>query len=131
MGGDGANLGGEQARPDADVPGAPRHVRHEIADAPHGLDDGDGAAAYGLNHGGKTRPKTEGAQHAAPLLSYTRRRLRREAGERLADVAVAQPLQRAIAQLPDTLTRDTEHTADFFERVLTAAIETEVQPQDL
>src|SRR6266576_3627875 len=52
-----------------------------------------------------------------------------EARERLADVAVAQPLQRAIAQLAHPLTRHAQHAADLLERVLPSAVQTEVQPQ--
>src|SRR5678816_917009 len=55
----------------------------------------------------------------------------REAGQRAAHVALAQPLERAVAQLTDTLTRDAEHAADLLERVLAAAVEPEIEPQHL
>src|SRR6266487_880687 len=54
-----------------------------------------------------------------------------EARERLADVAVAQPLQRAITQLAHPLTRHAQHAADLLERVLPSAVQAEVEPQDL
>src|SRR5215208_6187159 len=59
------------------------------------------------------------------------RRLRGEAAERAADVTSAQPLERAIAELPDALARDAEHRADLLERVLAPAFQAEVQPEDL
>src|SRR5688500_13518142 len=54
-----------------------------------------------------------------------------EAAERAADVALTQPLERAIAKLANTLTRDTEHRADLLERVLASTLETEVEAQHL
>src|SRR5260370_38927122 len=62
---------------------------------------------------------------------YTGSGLRRERRERLPDVAVAQPLERAIPQLPHSFARHAEHAADLLERVLAAAVQTEVEPQHL
>src|SRR5262245_29882966 len=81
--------------------------------------------------GGKTRSKTVGAQHAAPLPMANRYALCCEAGQRLSNIAIAQALQRTVTELPHTLTRDAQHAADLFERVLAAAIQAEVQPQHL
>src|SRR3954467_4435105 len=53
--------------------------------------------------------------------------LRGEASECTANVALAQSLQRTIAKLANTLTRDAEHRADLLERVLAPTLETEVQ----
>ena len=47
------------------------------------------------------------------------------------DVALAQALERTVAQLADPLARDAEHRADLLERVLAPALEAEVQPQHL
>src|SRR5882762_9422221 len=52
-----------------------------------------------------------------------------ETGEGFAYIAIAQPLQRTIAQLPHALASHAEHSPDFFQRVLTSAVQTEVQPQ--
>src|ERR1043166_1925200 len=52
-----------------------------------------------------------------------------EASERAADVALAETLERPVAELADPLTGDTEHRADFLERVLAASLETEVEAQ--
>ncbi len=54
-----------------------------------------------------------------------------EAAQRAPDFAFAQPLERAVAQLPHPLTRDAQHGADFLERVLAAPVQTEVQTQHL
>src|SRR6266498_4444029 len=70
---DAPHLDDQRPQPCPDVGQGTHHVRHEVAHPADRLDGGDGAAAYGLNHGGKTRPKTEGAQHAAPLPSHNRR----------------------------------------------------------
>src|SRR5688500_17692855 len=59
------------------------------------------------------------------------RALRREAAQRATDVALAKALERAIAKLTDALARDAEHRADLLERVLTSALESEVQAEDL
>ena len=53
-----------------------------------------------------------------------------EAAQRPTDVAFTQPLERAVAQLADALARDAEHRADLLERVLSAALEPEVETQD-
>src|SRR6266550_7435793 len=89
------------------------------------------SAGLWIESRGKTRPKTEGAQHAAPLPSHNRACLRREAGERLADIAIAQPLQCTVAQLANPLASHTQHPADLFQRVLPAAVQTEVQTENL
>src|SRR6266550_422837 len=52
-----------------------------------------------------------------------------EARERLAYISVTQTFQRAIAQLPHALASHAEHSPDLFQRVLTSAVQTEVQPQ--
>src|SRR5258707_2969267 len=52
-----------------------------------------------------------------------------EAGESLAYIAIAKPLQRTIAELPHALASHAQHSANLFQRVLTPAIQTEVQPQ--
>src|SRR5205085_91442 len=57
--------------------------------------------------------------------------LRREAGQRLADGSLAQPLERAVAQLADPLAGHAEHPADLFQGVLASAVEAEVEPQHL
>src|SRR5260221_3602026 len=54
-----------------------------------------------------------------------------EARERLADLAVTQPLQRAVAQLTHAFARDAEHSPDLFQGMLTATIKAEVEAQDL
>src|SRR5215207_3020813 len=43
--------------------------------------------------------------------------LRREAPQRASDVPFPQPLERAVAQLPDALAGHAEHRADLLERV--------------
>src|SRR5690606_8838836 len=53
-----------------------------------------------------------------------------EALQRGAEIAFAQPLEGAVAQLAYALTRHTQHVADLFERVLASAVEAEVQPHD-
>src|SRR5215208_384285 len=58
-------------------------------------------------------------------------RLRGEAAERAAHVALAKALERAVAELPDALARDAEHRADLLERVLAPALQAEVQPEHL
>ena len=55
----------------------------------------------------------------------------REAAQRAADVAFAQALERAVAELANALARDAEHGADFLERVLASALEAEVEAQHL
>src|SRR5207253_9861678 len=62
--------------------------------------------------------------------SFAFRLLRREAAQRATDVALTQALERAIAKLADTLTRDAEQRADLFQRVLAPALEAEVQPKN-
>src|SRR5436309_5395876 len=57
--------------------------------------------------------------------------LRREATERTADVAFAQPLQRTITQLTHALACHAEHRADLLERVLSTTLETEIQSEYL
>src|SRR5258707_12928352 len=52
-----------------------------------------------------------------------------ETGEGFAYIAIAKPLQRTIAQLPHALASHAEHSPDLFQRVLTSAVQTEVQPQ--
>src|SRR6266702_1703952 len=79
--------------------------------------------------GRKSRPKTVGAQHAAPLHLHRPAWLRCEAGERLADISIAQPLQRAVAQLPHALASHTQHSPNFLECVLSSTIQSEIQPQ--
>src|SRR5687767_12382956 len=43
----------------------------------------------------------------------------------------ARPLEGAIAQLANALARNAEHRPDLFERVLTSALETEIETQHL
>src|SRR5688500_17626446 len=50
-----------------------------------------------------------------------------EAAECASDVALAQPLERAVAQLTDTLARHAEHRADLLEGVLAPTLQPEVQ----
>src|SRR5688500_2785316 len=57
--------------------------------------------------------------------------LGREAAEGAPDVALAEPLERAVAQLAHALARDAEHRADLLERVLAPALEAEVEAQHL
>src|SRR3954451_13219613 len=57
--------------------------------------------------------------------------LRGEAAERPADIAFAQALERPIAELAHPLTGDAEHGTDLFERVLSAAFETEIEAKHL
>src|SRR5690554_2049451 len=68
--------------------------------------------------------------HAA-LTHYDRRPSGREAFERAAEIALAQPLECAVAKLAHTLARDAEHVADLFQRVLTSTIQAEVETHDL
>src|SRR5437879_13418983 len=57
--------------------------------------------------------------------------LRCEGPQRLAHRAFAQPLQGAVAQLPDALARDAEHAADLLQGVLAPAVQPEVEAQHL
>src|SRR5688500_4728631 len=61
----------------------------------------------------------------------SRKILRREAAERAADVALAQALERAVAELANAFARHAEHRTDFFQRVLAATLEPEVKAQHL
>jgi hypothetical protein len=54
-----------------------------------------------------------------------------EAAEGASHVAFTQPLERAVAELTHPFARDAEHGADLLERVLAAALESEVQAQHL
>jgi len=68
----------------------------------------------------------------APLFCKSNgyRRLCRETGQCLAHVTLAQPFQRAVAQLANSLSRDAQHSADFLQRMLATAVETEVELQN-
>src|SRR5206468_6069317 len=57
--------------------------------------------------------------------------LRGETSECTSNVTFTQTLQRAIAELANTLTRDAKHRADLLEGVLAPTFETKVQPQHL
>src|SRR5437764_673965 len=59
------------------------------------------------------------------------RELGGEAAERAANITFAQSLQRTISKLTHALTRDAKHRTDLFERVLTTAFQTKIQPQYL
>src|SRR5688572_14956964 len=48
--------------------------------------------------------------------------LRRETAQRAADIALAQALQGAIAQLSHAFTRDAKHRSNLFERVFATAL---------
>src|SRR5829696_2839712 len=57
--------------------------------------------------------------------------LRRERPQCPTHVALAEPLERAIAQLAHALARHAQHRADLLEGVLATALESEVEPQHL
>src|ERR1051325_3007198 len=94
---DAAHLDDQEPAPDPDVAEPAQHVHQEVTEPSDGLDGDDRAAADGLNHGNKKWP---GFLRATSTPG--RRVLRCEAGQRLADVAVTQPLERAVAQLANT-----------------------------
>src|ERR1051325_3304214 len=73
--------------------------------------------------------KENGRRAAGRFSSFAS--LRREASEGATHVAFAEALQRAIAQLANPLARDTEHRADFFQGVLSATFETEIETKHL
>src|SRR5512143_588835 len=52
-----------------------------------------------------------------------------EALQCVAQLALAQALERTVPQLAHTLACDAQHVADLLQRVLAAALETEVQAQ--
>ena len=77
--------------------------------------------------------KRRSAQGAPPssVMAVEQCELRGERPECAADVAFAEPLERAIAKLTDAFAGDAEHGTDLFERVFASALETEVEPQYL
>src|SRR5690606_6869980 len=81
-----------------------------------------------------TSPPSSSTLYTPPAARRTMpgRRVMGSSGEALqrgAELALAQPPQRAVAELTDALARHAEHVADLFERVLAAAFEADVQPQ--
>src|SRR5688572_8251295 len=73
-----------------------------------------------------------GFRHPFPILHFLfSLSLCGETPQRAPDVAFTQPLERAITQLTHALARNAEHRADLLERVLTTALEPEVQPEHL
>src|SRR5215211_5322697 len=54
-----------------------------------------------------------------------------ERGQGLAHLALAQALERAVAELPDALARDPQDVADLLQRVLAPALQAEVELQHL
>src|SRR5262245_39769484 len=78
-----------------------------------------------------TKPSRAVTRDATEGCTFEKVRLGREARQRAADVAFAQPLERAVAQLAHPLAGDAEHAADFLQGVLPAAVEAEVEPEHL
>ena len=89
-----------------------------------------------LGKGGWSRERIRhgaAANHRLPRVAPWSRELG-SGGERpecAADVAFAEALEGAVAELPDALARDAEHGADFLEGVFASAFEAEVEAQHL
>src|SRR3954469_20990068 len=75
--------------------------------------------------------KKKGRASLVPSFVVRPQTLSSERSQRAADIALAEPLERAVAKLTYTLTRDAEQRSDLLEGMLPPTLQAKVQSENL